>query len=382
MSETALSPLNVAACIGGRVRGLQEYAPEPLEEVAARLGLPVGQLIKLDANENPYGPTKHTLAVLAGYAQYHRYPDPVSRRLRQALGKYLGVDPAQILVGNGSDELIDLILRLFRPGPAGGGIGQVINCPPTFGMYQFYATTNDLEVLELPRDEAWRVPVEAIEELCRADPRPRILFLASPNNPDGQLLPEADLERLLALPLLVVLDEAYVEFAGASRVGLVAERENLIVLRTFSKWAGLAGLRVGYGVFPQALMGALWRLKSPYNVNGAAQAAALATLEDLAEAKVHIGKIVAERQRLLEKLREFPFLRVYDSQANYILCRAQGLPVETIRQAMERRGIILRYFGDPRLQDCLRISVGTPMQDEALLMVLRALEHKEGDDGR
>jgi len=374
--------LNLAELIGGRVRGLQEYAPEPLEEIAARLGLPVGQLIKLDANENPYGPTKHTLAVLSGYAHYHRYPDPVSRRLRQAIGKYLEVDPAHILVGNGSDELIDLILRLFRPGPGGGGIGQVINCPPTFGMYQFYGATNDLEVLAFPRDDAWRTPVEAIEALCLADPRPRILFLASPNNPDGQLLSDEDLRRLLALPLLVVLDEAYIEFSDSSRVGLVAERENLIVLRTFSKWAGLAGLRVGYGVFPEALMSGLWRLKSPYNVNCAAQAAALATLEDLAEAKAHIGKIIAERGRLGEKLREFPFLQVYESQANYILCRATGLAVETIRQAMERRGIILRYFSDPRLRDCLRISVGTPMQDESLLIVLRALERKEGDDGR
>jgi histidinol-phosphate aminotransferase len=126
------------------------------------------------------------------------------------------------------------------------------------------------------------VDVAAIEALCAADPRPRLLFLTSPNNPDGALPADEVLERLLALPLLVILDEAYVEFAGGSRVGWVAERGNLIVLRTFSKWAGLAGLRVGYGVFPAALMPSLWRLKSPYNVNTVAQAAALATLSDVA----------------------------------------------------------------------------------------------------
>jgi len=390
------SALDVKELIGERVRGLQEYAPEPPEEAALRLGLPLGQLIKLDANENPYGPTKRALAALNGYSNYHRYPDALSRRLRQAIGRYVGVDPACILVGNGSDELIDSILRLFRPGLRGGGIAQVINCPPTFGEYQFYALSNDMEVVDVPRDEGFRVDVAALEALCRAEPRPRVLFLASPNSPDGGTLPDADLERLLDLPLVVVLDEAYIEFSAASsKASLVADPRpdrwpapdpdrggNLIVLRTFSKWAGLAGLRVGYGIFPQALMGALWRLKSPYNVNCAAQVGALATLESLGEAKETIAKIIAERERLVKKLREIPFLRVYDSQANFLLCRAQGMAMETVRQAMERRGIILRYFSDPALQDCVRITVGTPMQDESVLIALRGLDRQGGIHGQ
>jgi len=373
------SSFDVRALIGERVRSLQEYAPEPPEEAAARLGLPLGQIIKLDANENPYGPTKHTLAALSGYSNYHRYPDALSRRLRQAIGHYVGVDAANILVGNGSDELIDSVLRLFRPGPRGGGIAQVLNCPPTFGEYQFYALSNDMEVLDIPRDEGFRVDVAAIEALCRADPRPKVLFLASPNSPDGSLLPDADLLRLLELPLVVVLDEAYIEFSTAnSKAGLVAERENLIVLRTFSKWAGLAGLRVGYGIFPQALMEGLWRLKSPYNVNCAAQVGALATLENLNEAKENIAKIVAERERLIKKLREISFLTVYESQSNFVLCRTRGVPIEAIRQVMERRGILLRYFGDPALRDYMRITVGTPMQDEAVLIALRSLDRRGG----
>ena len=366
--------LDVKGLIGERVRGLKEYAPEPLEEIARRLQLPVGQLIKLDANENPYGTPRHTLDALSGYAHYHRYPDPVSRRLRQAIGEYIDVEPTRILVGNGSDELIDVILRLFRPGPNGGGIAQVINCPPTFGMYQFYGVTNDMEIFQYPRDADFYVNAEGIEMLCRKNPQPRILFLSSPNNPDGQVLPEADLLRLLDLPLVVVLDEAYIEFSGGSRVSLVEGRDNLIVLRTFSKWAGLAGLRVGYGVFPEVLMNSLWRLKSPYNVNGVAQAAALVTLEHVDEALATVKKIVAERGRLLEKLREISFLDVYDSQANYVLCRVNGLDVGAIRQAMERRGIILRYFEQPELDNYVRITVGTPMQDESVLIVLWALE--------
>lgn len=372
-----IASFNVRALIGERVRSLQEYAPEPPEEAAARLGLPLGQIIKLDANENPYGPTKHALAALSGYSNYHRYPDAISRRLRQAIGHYVGVDAAHILVGNGSDELIDSILRLFRPGPGGGGIAQVINCPPTFGEYQFYALSNDMEVVDIPRDEGFRVNVAAIEGLCRADPRPKVLFLASPNSPDGSLLAEGDLMRLLDLPLIVVLDEAYIEFSTASsKAGLVTERENLIVLRTFSKWAGLAGLRVGYGIFPLALMEGLWRLKSPYNVNCAAQVGALATLENLSEARENIAKIVAERERFIRKLREIPFLTVYDSQANFVLCRVRGVSMETIRQVMERRGILLRYFSDAALRDCVRITIGTPMQDEAVLLALRGLERQ------
>lgn len=379
MSEKTLKAHEL---MGNRVEGLKEYAPEPLEQVAERLGVPVGQLIKLDANENPYGPTGHTQDVLRSYTYYHRYPDPLSRTLRQAIADYIDVSPETIVVGNGSDELIDLILRLFRPDGAGGGIDQVIDCPPTFGMYQFYGTTNDMEVLQFPRDDDFHVDVEGIAALCHGDPRPRILFVTSPNNPDGQVLPADHLERLLALPLLVVLDEAYVEFSGGSKVGWVQERENLIVLRTFSKWAGLAGLRVGYGVFPEALMHALWRLKSPYNVNGVAQAAALATLEEIDQARETVADIVEERGKLLEELQRISFLRVYESEANFVLCRVEGRAVEAIREAMEDRGIILRYYEKPRLEDHIRITVGTPMQDRAVLLVLQDMEREGGDHGR
>ncbi|MEA3406696.1 MAG: histidinol-phosphate transaminase [Chloroflexota bacterium] len=375
MSETALRARD---WIGNRVEGLKEYAPDPPEQIAKRLGMPVGQLIKLDANENPYGPTSHTRDVLRSYNHYHRYPDPLSRTLRRAIADYIGVPAETILVGNGSDELIDLILRLFRPDGVGGGVDQVIDCPPTFGMYQFYGTTNDMEVLLFPRDGDFHVDVEGIAGLCDEDPQPRILFVTSPNNPDGQVLPEGDLERLLDLPLLIVLDEAYVEFSGNSKVGWVQDRENLIVLRTFSKWAGLAGLRVGYGVFPEGLMHALWRLKSPYNVNGVAQAAALATLEEIDQARDRVDAIVAERQKLSEKLQQISFLHVYESQANYILCRVEGVPVQTIREAMEERGIILRYYNKSRLRDHIRISVGTPMQDEAVVVALRGLDEGGG----
>lgn len=375
--------INAQELIGERVRELQEYAPEPLDALASRLGVPAGQIIKLDANENPYGPTKRTLATLASYVHYHRYPDPTSKGLAHAIAEYVGIDPSTVVVGNGSDELIDLILKLFRPGPGGGGIAQVVDCPPTFGMYSFYAATNDLQVIAIPREGRFSANLPAIEALCQSDPQPRLLFLASPNNPDGQLLSDADLQRLLCLPIMVVLDEAYVDFSQhPSRARLVVEHDNLIVLRTFSKWAGLAGLRVGYGVFPNALVAGVMRLKSPYNVNCAAQVAALATLEDIAEARVVVAKIVSERQRFIEKLREISFLEVYDSQANFVLCRVHGIAVAAIREAMERRAVILRYYGSESLRDYVRISVGTPMQDESVLVTLRALERQGGNHVR
>ncbi|MHB9032692.1 MAG: histidinol-phosphate transaminase [Anaerolineae bacterium] len=363
-----------SAYVGSRVNSLAEYAPEPTEVIAQRLNVPVGQLIKLDANENPYGPTRHTQQVLNGYNSYHLYPDPLSRRLRTAIGRYLQVDPERILVGNGSDELIDLILRLFRPEAGQGGIARVISCPPTFGMYAHYCHTNDMELVQVPRLEDFSVDLGAIESLCLAASQPLILFLANPNNPDGQLLSEATLLRLLELPLLVVLDEAYIEFSQHSYTDLTCTYGNLIVLRTFSKWAGLAGLRVGYGVFPDDLMNALWRLKSPYNVNGVAQAAALATLDDLPAALSTVRKLVEDREKLTQRLADLPFLQVYPSQANYIFCRLIGITVGELQAKMETHGIILRYYRGGELGDSTRITVGTPSQNEAVWIALKAIQ--------
>lgn len=367
------SPLSILELIGDRIAGLQEYAPEPLRETAERLGVAPSELIKLDANENPYGPTDGTARVLAEYSEYHRYPDPISRRLRAAIGSYVHVGPEQILVGNGSDELIDLILRLFRPDARGGGIAQVIDCQPSFGMYAFYGATNDMQVIDIPRRPDFLLDMPAIENLCRQDPQPRIIFVASPNNPDGQLLPASELRRLLGLPLLIVLDEAYVEFAGASRARWVTEHDNLIVLRTFSKWAGLAGLRVGYGVFPTMLMPALWRLKSPYNVNGPAQEAAQATLADSAQALQRVRDIVSERERLFTRLQDIPLLEPYPSTANYILCRVHGPSLGELREQFEARGILIRYYGKTGLENCVRITVGTAAQNDAVINVLTTL---------
>jgi histidinol-phosphate aminotransferase len=362
---------------------MEEYIPiEPFEVLSARLDLPAERIIKLDGNENPYGSSPRALAALADYRGYHIYPDPEHTLLREAIQDYVGVDNAHIMFGAGSDELIDLIMRLFlQPGDA------IINCPPTFGMYSFDAAICGAQVVEVPRRSDFSLDVEGIRRQASGEnPPQKLLVVNSPNNPDGSLTSREDLLQLLQLPLVVVVDEAYAEFSGVSLVDLVPEHPNLIVLRTFSKWAGLAGLRIGYGVFPLGIIKHLWKIKQPYNVNVAAQAAALASLEDLDYLRANVQRIVAERERLFAELEKFDFLRPYPSQSNFILCRVlspvlspveglskgrvRGRDARELKLSLERKGILIRYFNKPGLRDCIRISIGKPEQTEVLLQAL------------
>jgi histidinol-phosphate aminotransferase len=338
--------------------------------LSAQLGRAPEEIVKLDANENPYGPSPHVRQALATMPYPHIYPDPESRHLRRALADYVRLPMDYLLAGLGADELIDLVMRLFiTPRDA------IVNCPPTFGMYRFDAAVNGAQVLSVPRRADFSLDVEAVAAAVVGEPRVKLLFVASPNNPDGGLLPDDDLHRLLDLPLVVVLDEAYVEFAGLerSRIGWVRERDNLIVLRTFSKWAGLAGLRLGYGAFPPAIIEHLWKIKQPYNVPVTAQVAGLASLADLDYLQANVARIVAERERLAEALSEIPYLRPYPSHSNFILCRVVGRDARALKEALARRGILIRYYDSPGLTDHIRASVGTPEQTERLIAEMRTL---------
>ena len=347
----------------------------PFEVLSRQLGRPVDQIIKLDANENPYGPLPCVFEALARLPYAHIYPDPGSRELRAALASYHAIPEENLLAGAGADELIDLVLRLLvDPGEA------ILNCPPTFGMYAFDGDLSDARVISIPRRLDFSVDITAIAEAAQAY-HPKLLFLASPNNPDGSLAARADLERLLELPLILILDEAYMEFAppGTSLLPEVPRRQNLIVLRTFSKWAGLAGLRVGYGAFPSALMPHLWKIKQPYNVSVAASTAAIVSLQHIAELKRTGEMIRAERQRLLEKLQEFPWLNPYPTQSNFILCRVEGFDAAEFKHRLAQNGILVRYFNKPGLQNCIRISVGKPEHTDALVDVFRKLIKEQSE---
>ncbi len=378
-----MTTFNIEDFLRPDIYDMEEYTPiEPFEVLSARLGLPAERIIKLDGNENPYGPSPRALAALADYQGYHIYPDPEHILLREAIQDYIGVDKAHIMFGNGSDELIDLVMRLFLgPGDA------IINCPPTFGMYSFDAAICGAEVVRVPRRDDFSLNVEAI---CRQvldhptiqpsdHPTKKLLVVNSPNNPDGSLTSREDILRLLELPLIVVIDEAYAEFSGTSLADLVPEHPNLIVLRTFSKWAGLAGLRIGYGVFPLGITRHLWKTKQPYNVNVAAQAAALASLEDLDYLLANVQRIVAERERLHTELGKLDFLHPYPSRSNFILCRVLSLSkgrvlgrdARQLKLSLEREGILIRHFNKPGLRDYIRISVGKPEQTKVLLQALR-----------
>lgn len=346
------------------IRDIEAYVPiEPTDILSQRVDVSPDKVIKLDGNENPYGCSEKVRRALADYAYYHLYPDPEQRELRKALAEYVGVDPEQIVVGSGSDELIDLVLRLFlEPGDV------VINCPPTFGMYSFSTGVCGGVVVNIPRRTDFSIDVLAVKRALTD--RTKVIFVASPNNPSGNVTPENEVRDLLESNVLVVVDEAYFEFSGVTMVGLVKQYANLVVLRTFSKWAGLAGLRVGYGVFSVDIARNLMKIKQPYNVNCAAQVAALESLKDMDYLRGIVQAMVDERERLFRELGRFTWLRVYPSQANFVLCRVLNGEAKKIHRELQHRGIFVRYFDVPGLRDCLRISVGKPEHTDALIAAL------------
>lgn len=367
MTDTPPGGFDVTKLLRPELQAMPGYvAIEPIDELARRLAIAPEQVVKLDGNENPYGPSPKALQALAGCRYYHIYPDPLQREAREALAAYLGVGAEHIILGTGSDEVMDMILRAFVR--AGDG---VINCPPTFGMYPFLTRVVGGRVLDVPRRDDFSLDLPAIEAAAK---QTKVIFIASPNNPSGNVLSRRELDALLALELAVVIDEAYVEFAGESLVGLVPSRWNLFVLRTFSKWAGLAGLRVGYGVFPAAVTETLMKIKQPYNLNVAAQVAMLASLADADLLRERVRALLVERERLFAALAAVPFLVPWPSQANFILCRVKGGDAGLVRGRLRDRGIMVRHYPDsPLLKDCIRISVGLPEHTEALIGALKEI---------
>jgi histidinol-phosphate aminotransferase len=368
--------MNVQALICPHVKKVEPYEPPDWEALAARAGVSPDRLIRLDANENPYGLSPRAAEALACFDGYGSYPD--YRALTSAVARYADVAPANIVLGNGGDEIIDLAVRLFvAPGEG------VIICPPAFGMYATSALAHRGRVLSVPRRDDFSLDVEAIEALAggETDVRPKLLFVTSPGNPAGQAIPLETIRHLLRchervegrLPLVVVVDQAYVEFGGESAVPLLEAHPNLIVLRTFSKWAGMAGLRLGYAVTSPEIASALARLRLPYNVNAAAIVAAFATLDDVTHAQATIARIVAERDRLHAALADLPSVRPIPSQANFVLCRLDSCSGREVADELAALGILVRSFSDPSLADAVRITVGRPEQNDALIAALQSM---------
>jgi histidinol-phosphate aminotransferase len=362
--------MNVESLISAHIQQLEAYEPPDWEAVAQRAGTTPARLVRLDANENPYGPPPRVRPALARFADYGFYPD--YRVLKRAVARYARAEPENVVLANGGDEVIDLAVRVFvEPGQG------VFVCPPAFGMYAISTLAHRGRVLEVRREPDFSTDVEGIEALCaRAGDgavQPKLLFLTSPGNPDGQIVPIEIVRRLLKLPMAVVVDEAYVDFGAESVVPLLGEYPNLLVLRTFSKWAGMAGLRLGYAVASPAVVEAMERLRPPYNVNAAATVAALATFEDMAYVQETIERIVSERQRLQNALSDLPGARALPSQANFVLCRFEGRSGRQVAEALAARGILVRSFSDASLVDAVRITIGRPEQNEMLLDALQGV---------
>ncbi len=339
-------------------------SPDTLE---GAVDVPVEKVIKLDANENPYGCSPRVSQALAEYKHWQIYPDAGQTRLRQQLQDYTGVDASSIVAACGSGELLDDILcLLIQPGD------EVINCIPTFDMYRIRTLINRGKLVNIPRDENYAINVDAVKAAITR--KTKLIILANPNSPTGTVTPESDILELVDTGVPLLVDEAYYEFCGETVAPLVSQYQNLMVLRTFSKWAGLAGLRVGYGIFPPEIVSYLIKIKLPYNVNVAALVAVQESLSDVGYLMDRVKAIIAERERLFAELKKLKWLKPFPSQANFILCSVLSGKAGELHQKLQRKGILVRYFDQPLLQNSIRISVGKPEHTDVLIGVLRELE--------
>lgn len=351
---------------------LPVYQPgRPIEEVARELNLPVDGIIKLASNENPLGPSPLALAAMEKHLhQLHLYPDGNAFSLKQKLAQRLGVEPGQIVLGNGSNEVLELVGHaLLRPEV------DVVVSQYCFAVYPIVAHLFGANLITVPaRDCAHDLPA-----MLRAiTPRTRVVFVANPNNPTGTVAPAADVMRLLTeMPsdVLLVMDEAYIEFLEEPcdllpllRAGRMP---NLLLTRTFSKIYGLAGLRVGYGIGPTELISTLEKVREPFNVNSMAQVGALAALDDR-EHVTRTRKVNAEGLRFFEQACHQLGRRFLPSGGNFLLVEVgDGQRVFT---EMQKLGVITRPMGAYELPEWLRISIGTAVENERCMAALeRAL---------
>ena len=318
--------------------------------------------MKLNTNENPYPPSPAVLEALAraADASVRLYPDPEARALRARATEVYGVPVDHILAGNGSDELLALVLR------ATVDAGDRVAFPvPTYSLYETLVAAQGGVSVQVPFADDFRLP----PGLGRA----RVTFLCNPNSPSGTLVPLAEIEALAGeVTGVLVVDEAYVDFAPTHALGLVGRLPNVLVLRTLSKSFSLAGLRVGLAFGHPELLAGLRTVKDSYNLSCLSQAAAVAALGDLPAMRANVARIRATRARLTSGLERLG-LRVLPSEANFVLARRPGTDQGPVARALAARDILVRHFARPGLEDALRITVGTDAEIDALLAALGAL---------
>ena len=350
------------------LESMSAYLPgESLAAFSARTAIPVQRIIKLNSNESPYGPVPSVIEALGDCKNYNHYPDSDAITLRAALSNYTGLEGSHIVLSHGSNELINLLWHIFL------SVGDtILCCPPTFSLYTTVTSFCGASVIEVPRTSDFEIDVKGI--LAALTPTTKLIVICSPNNPTGNPITKAEVLTLLESGRIVVLDEAYVEFSQHPKgfAHLVPHHRNLVVLRSFSKWAGLAGLRIGYGLFPEWIAKYMLQAQCPFEVNLAGHIAAIETLAHLDQVFANVQRITKERERLFDMLKSQSFLTPFPSQGNYILARLDELEItiEHLRNTVEEYGILLRYFKQPSMHNFLRVTVGLPEHTDLLAHVL------------
>ncbi len=323
-----------------------------------------GEFIKLNTNENPYPPSPRVAEAIAlGLdGRLRRYPDPVGTAFREAVARRHGVEPAMVLAGNGSDDLLTIVTRAFV------GPGELVVYPtPSYILYRTLAELQDARAIEVPFGPDW-----TLDPARFAHPEARLAFLANPNSPSGTCLPSSEVAQLARrLPCPLIVDEAYVDFAEADCVGLVARHANVIVMRTLSKGSSLAGLRLGYLIARPEVVAGLEKVKDSYNCDTLSLLGGQAAVEDVDHLAANRAKIVATRRRLADSLRDLGY-RIPESSANFVWCEG-GFPAREVYEALKERKILVRLMRYPGRDDGLRITVGTDAEIDRLVDELRAI---------
>ena len=314
-------------------------------------------MVFLDANENPFE------------NGVNRYPDPQQRGLKSVLAEQKGIAVENILLGNGSDEVLDLIFRTFCEPK----IDNIISLPPTYGMYKVLSGINTVENREVLLTDDFQPDVEAI--LNAADEHSKLLFLCSPNNPTGNVFKEEIMVDLLnKFNGLVVIDEAYIDFSGSeSWVTRLSEFPNLVVTQTLSKAYGMAGIRLGICIASKEVIAAVNKIKPPYNVNELTQQKALQRVLDTSSVKSEISNILSEREQLLKALHEVYYVKqIYTSDANFVLAKVDDA-TKRYNQLLKEGVVVRNRTTQPLCENTLRFTVGTPTENKKLIEVLKKL---------
>jgi histidinol-phosphate aminotransferase len=346
--------------VRGTVRALDGYVPGEQPAPGARV-------VKLNTNENPYPPSPRVMDAIRAMPPHalQRYPRPMADDFRAAAGRVLGVEPDAVLAGNGSDDILTIATRTFL------GPGDALAYPePTYSLYPVLASLQDARVVTVPWDDGWSLPIKALIATGA-----RAIYLANPNAPSGTAVPVSAVEELArAFRGVLLVDEAYADFADTNCLELVRRQPNVIVSRTMSKSYSLAGVRFGFAVAHPDVVREMAKVKDSYNCDAISIAAATAAIDDQEYARGTWALVRAERERLTRGLEDLGW-RVLPSHANFVLASvpASHGGAARLHADLKTRGILVRYFNLPGLDDKLRITVGTPSDTDTLLAALRQL---------